>query len=264
MAPEKMNIEEPSQETPEPKEVPEVKTENPDAEVASLLKELEGLGINSPEKARNVVHASQQAGQAWNEVGRLRNEVNRLTEALQSTQQQYKQQDDTYYQEQQFNPNTIKKVMDEWYGERILGPQRQAMEAYMRDMQEVQSDPDYQSVSGIWEKHLQNPRTQQSIQSGQTTIGKEYDRLVRTYQREMLKRSHTTISGLASKLNPKPQHVERGDSQASMLPPQTDEERKEKTEKLVNRRTKGEISADKALESMIKDMLPADDPIWRM
>lgn len=247
--------EKPQIETPEVKE-PEKK---PESEVDSLLSELKRFGLEKPEQIKNIYQASQQTGRAWNEVGELRKEVDRLTQALQSQPQ--KQYEPDYGENQ---PIDLSKAIREGIRAEVMEMQKmqsEGMKRYYQELNSIQSDEDYPVVGELFEKHISNPKVAMNLQSGMSSLRDEYAKVNRTYYRELLKRTSSVLEKQAG-VRQKPPHVEQGETQSFPLPSE-DDERKENKKRIVKNRQSGIMSSDQALDALVKEFLPADDPIWQ-
>ena len=62
-------------------------------------------------------------------------------------------------------------------------------------------------VKPVWEQHVANMNTQERLQMGETTLKSEYDNVVKTYLKEMAKRSRTAIETI-TKSSQKAPHME--------------------------------------------------------
>ena len=233
-----------------PKE-PEIQTEG-------LLEELKALNITEPGQIQDIVHASQQTGKAWNEVGELRSQVAQLQEQLatQPVAQEYEEGQPVDIM------GLVKKGIREVIQTDIVGPQKQATEAYYRQMDEITRDPDYSNatIQKIWNEYQGSPAFQRKMQQGGSLLG-EWNTTVRTYYREVAGRSEKAIRGLTEQKGKTP-YVEQGETRAMPEMPPADE-RKEAANKIDKQRRDGTMSSADALRSMIDNYLPKTDPIWR-
>ena len=89
----------------------------------------------------------------------------------------------------------------------------------------------------------------------------EYNKLVRTYYREIAARSHDTIKDL-TKHKGKTPYVESGDSRETPAQVPIDE-RKEAAHKIDKKRREGTVGSQDALRDLVNTFLPKNDPIWR-
>lgn len=236
-------------------EAPKDEPQEAPSDMDALLAELEKIGVEKPEQLQNMATASAQAGKAWNMVGELK-EQNRRLQALLEQQQP---KPDDYSQ-----PVDIEKVVmsavRKFYQEDVIRPQQEAAERYYRDMEEIQADPDYEVVKDVWDKHRNSPSVVTRVQSGQSSMKTEFDKTVRTYYRELAKRSFDVFKGM--KPTARPPHIEGSESRSVQMPTEKDE-KEQKIQKYHEQRQKGALSSDAALEGIVKAALSSDDPIWR-
>ena len=244
----------------------EVKTtEQPPSEMEDLLSELQRVGIEDKNSLHNVVNASQQAGKAWNEVGELRralDQANSMISQLQNTPSQQHNYDEYGNTPSIDLKKEIRSTLRDFYMEDIIKPQQEMQQRVWREAQEIQTDPDFPIIKELWETHSRSPEFNMRLQSGQTTMKDEYNRVARTYLRELAKKSYDQLSSLNSKSREEVPHVEQGTTQSIPNIP-ADDEKKEKLGKIVKGRESGDLSSDQALDDLIKTFLPADDPIYR-
>lgn len=239
-------------------EKPEVKSE---IDTQALVKELEALNITDTKGVQDMAHASQQTGRAWNEVGELRNQVNQL-------QQQLTQRAPAPVPDFDGEPVDIQKVVKnavrDFYIEEVVTPQKQATQQYYQQVTDIENDIDYQNptVVKMWKEYVQTPNFQQKMQMGQTTMKSEYDKLVRTYFREIATRSEAAIKGLTELNTGKTPYVESGETRSNPTAVPSDD-RKEAATKIDKQRREGTLSSDDALHKLVETFLPKDDPIWR-
>lgn len=130
--------------------------------------------------------------------------------------------------------------------QRTAAAQQQTMQAWG----EIQSDEDYGLVKPVWEKKLSDPNFQLKVNSGQTTIQKEYNRTLRDFYKGIAKKSLETIKVLRGEKPATPvPHMESG-TEAILLPDElTDNQTKVKGLKdKVN--TGGMLSEDEQMDAL--------------
>ena len=262
MAEEDKQVASPTLDEGTPQEAKAPEQGQPPNEMESLLSELQRIGVEKPEQIQNMFTASQQTGKAWNEVGDLRRELAEAKQLIKSMNQPRQE-----YSEYGETPSVdLKKEMRnslrEFYMEDILKPQQEMQQRVWRESQEIQSDEDYPIVKELWEQYTRTPEFGMKLQSGQTTMKEEFGKVTRRYYRELAKRSYDTLSGLNAKSRGDIPHMESGEERSIPTPPDADE-KKDKLNRINKGRTEGSLSSDKALENIIKTMLPEDDPIFR-
>lgn len=228
--------------------VEEPKVETDDA--AKLMEELSKLDIKTPEDVQNMAFASQEAGKAWNEVGALRKEVSRLTE-LSNTPPPV----DDYSGE---SVDLGKVVEDKVQGvlNRYLQGQQQAQQAAMMAMSEVRQDEDYHIVGPVFEKHINTPEMVMRLQNGQADYVKEYNKVSTKYYKNLAQRTSQYVEKFTS--TQKPPHMEQGESQTAPLT-NRDTEKTEKLKSIKKAQKEGSVDSDKALEDIIKSVMPDID-----
>ena len=250
------------------KESPTIEETTPEAPTEintdGLLKELESLNITDPKQIQDIAHASQQTGRAWNEVGELRQQVTTLQQQLQASQNAPREIDTEFSSEPIDIRDMVKGAVREFYVDEIAKPQQQAAQNYWNEKRQVQTDQDYQNnpqIKKMWDAHEQNPDFLFRLQTGQTSMTKEFDRLRVTYFRELAKRSHETINSL-TKTEGKTPYVEPGETRSTPSPVPIDE-RNEQAQKIDKQRRDGTMSSEDALLNLVDTFLPKNDPIWR-
>ena len=230
-------------------------------DVQALLKELETIGVDSPEKLQNMATASSQTGRLARELGELRQQNAEMANMLQQLQTQNHQPAQPQYNEYgEAQGPDLQKIVEgsirNFYMNEILKPQQEAQKKVFGELSEIQNDPDYGLVQKTWNEHWNSPQTQQRVYSGQSSPRFEYDRLVRTYYREALKRSHGALKGLVDQgAKPSTPHVEQGEQQ-HVHTPTSDDEMKEQIDRL-QKNWKGE---DDDVEKLVATMFPQGDP----
>ena len=258
MADEQPNVEEPK--AVEPTAEP---TASPEAQALELLKTLDNLGVSDPAKLEGMATASAQAGNLANKMGEKNTEIAELKAMIQNLGNQSAPQNSTYEPDYGESIDIGKVVRTEVKGvvAEMQKAQADAEGNYYHELAEIQSDPDFAMVSDAWAQHTGNPNVVAAIRGGRTTMSKEYDKLVRTYQRELLKQSTATLRGLTEKGVTAPPHVESGDTHAIPLP-SVDEEQKVKLKNITD---PGKwTGSDSDIKNLVKTILPDDDPIFKM
>jgi hypothetical protein len=249
MAEESPTIEQPT--TPPPAEI----------DTKALLDELGKIGVKKPEDLVNIHSASQQVGKAWNEVGTLRQQNEQLLRAVQELQTKMSQ---PVPREPEYGTNAnegvdLGKLIDTTIKKNIRDMQQQQFDAQrhvQREYAKITNDPDFQLVEEVWKRHASTFDTQDRLQSGQSTLSEEYNNVVKTYYREIAKRSRSAIEGL-SKSGQKQPHMETGETQSRPIP-SGDQEHNKKVRQISEDRSKGNLDSNKALENLVKEFFPAD------
>jgi hypothetical protein len=134
--------------------------------------------------------------------------------------------------------------------------QFEAQRHVQREYAKITNDPDFQLVEEVWKRHASTFDTQDRLQSGQSTLSEEYNNVVKTYYREIAKRSRSAIEGL-SKGSTKQPHMESGETQSKPIP-SVDIEHNKKVRQITEDRSKGNLDSNKALENLVKEFFPAD------
>lgn len=240
----------------EPKEEQTKQEVSAEDQAKAILAELESLGINSVEKVQNVVTASSESGNLARMLGEVRQQNENLQRQIREVTQQ-RQYEPNDYGEQ---PVDIAKIMRNeirnFYQDEVVKPQVEQTNRVYSELSQIQSDEDYGLVKDVWDKHWNNPNTQHRMMTGQTGAKAEYDRVVRTYYREALKKTHGALRGVVES-KAKPPHVEVGDQTHVHMPTATDDQRA-KIEKII----KSSQGGDQDIEALVKAVFPADDPIF--
>ena len=233
---------------------------------ADLMKQLDSYGIQNQQDLDNMAKASSESGRLANYLGQTRQE----NEVLRREIQEMKQMLNNQYQQQQQQPATgdtgdgqsidLEKMIEQKMTNVLhgfVGQMNQQTNAQRAIVSEIQNDPDYKAVAPVLENHLQNPNVQAAINNGQTTLQREYDRVVKAYQREMLRKSQAVLQGLSDQ-RMAPPHTESHQISQPKTP-----EQEAKAAKLAKLREKDYVSEDD-LRDHIKDLFPDDDPMFRV
>ena len=248
MADESPTIEQPT--TPPPAEI----------DTKALLDELGKIGVKKPEDLVNIHSASQQVGKAWNEVGTLRQQNEQLLQAVRELQAKVSTPTERAPDYGTNNEGVdLGKLIDTTIKKNIRDMQQQQFEAQrhvQREYAKITNDPDFQLVEEVWKRHASTFDTQDRLQSGQSTLSEEYNNVVKTYYREIAKRSRSAIEGL-SKGSTKQPHMETGETQSKPVPSGNQEHNK-KVRQITEDRSKGNLDSNKALENLVKEFFPAD------
>lgn len=239
------------------------------ANAEQLLGTLEKLSIDTPERLEGIAYASQQAGRYANDLGQerqqvqaLRHELEELKAQAQARQHNFQPQEfDGYGYEQpqnQLTPQVISSIVGQKVNEAIgkyTQDQLRANQSLLNEYASIQSDPDYSIVQTVWDKHVANPRVQMAIQSGQTSLSREFNKTKVAYYKGIAMNARDTMRGLLSQkpAGATPPHMEQSTTQTpGMSQPETYRDRLAD----ISKNTRG---TDDDLEAMMKTMLPDDD-----
>jgi len=222
------------------------------SERADLLAALGNLGVQTPEQLQGMATASQQVGRAWNEVGELRKEVERL-----KTQERIEPPGvdnfGAFGEPEGIDFGLIIEQRLEAHDKKKADMQQQAYGNYMREMNAIASDPEYGVVKGAFERYLATPAAQFQIQTGQTSIKDVYNKVARTYLRELAMRSKNLIEGYVEGQT-KPPHIEAGDTRG-IPSPERSEERGQKLQKTSELLKSGALDSEAALTATIEEVM---------
>jgi hypothetical protein len=250
MADESEKVESPVIEAPviEAPKVPEIDKE-------ALVSELTKLGVKNPDDLVNMQRASREAGNLANILGQVRNENQELKRMIQSLQQSsqagYQSSDQPAVDLRQVVRSEVEGVV-----KGLTQQQIQAQEALENELADIETDKDFMAVSDVWQKYLNNRNTQSRLRRGETSLTREYYRLVGTYKDKMIE-AHTNALKLSSTKQKAAPHVERGDTHSPQVPA-TDDERKQKLKRISEDRSKGNLESNRALEQMVEQMFPPE------
>lgn len=224
----------------QPEEITEVSEEDIKKEILSSLAE---LGVNSAQDLSNMHMSSQQSGRLANMLGEAKNEIKALQAQIDNMNRS--QYDDYNVQNTpaSLTPDDIERVMANFYQKNILEPQQRLTQEYTRQMNEIQSDPSYNMVSEIWEAHQKNPNVIQRIQSGQTRMVDEFNKVSKMYLMRMFQAQQDVKSKV------KTPHMENRGATVPDLPDQND--KKDALNSIIKNRKEGSIDSDRALAGMI-------------
>jgi hypothetical protein len=236
---------------------------DPQAGMAEILAELQKVGVKNPEQVANMARASSEAGRLANMLGEIRRENAELRRIVEQGQTRQPKSDwdgspDTV-DLAKLVENASAKAVRGFYEENVLKPQMQARQMFYQQMEEVQGDDDYAVVKDVFEAHLQNPRTQSALSSGEATISGEYNKLVRKFYRQLADKSRVVLESFqkaGAKPGAKsPPHMESGTGSAYVPP----EQRADQKAKLLDLKSKSR-GRDDDIDAMLKTMFPDDDP----
>jgi hypothetical protein len=245
MPEEKPTIEQPTIEKPaKPNEVLE------DAE--ALLAELKKLDIQTPTDVQNMAQASELTGKAWNEVGELRKQVSELTAQL---PQKQAPQEPEYYDGESVDIGALVESKVQGVLNNYLESQQKAQQMAVRAMSEVRNDPEYGMVGKVFEEYISTPEATTRLQSGETTLKTEWLNTKAAYFKKLAQRSSKTLEGLMDKGVKAPPHIEASGSDTAPMT-NTDDEQREKFNKIKKAQKDGDLDSDKALEQIIKTSMP--------
>ena len=245
---------------PEPK-VNEPQT-NP--ELAQLLKTLESLGVDSPEKVQNLATAASQTGHMANLLGELRRSNEELKTEL--SQARVSRPTNASYDEIYGSPATpnvdIETAVERAIGRYMDGQMKNQMRAQQQVLSEIssiQNDPDYAFVEEQWNKVYNDPVIRTKVIAGETTPMVEYNRLKNNFFRNALIKMRDVLkSGGSLPGTTKPPHVET--NMPNLLPSrQTGVTQKERLREVSKQAT----GSDDDIMKMLDALLPKDDPFLR-
>jgi hypothetical protein len=257
-------VEEPQVKEMPTMEEPKTATPSPLDESKDLLSQLEKLGVKKPEQLQGMATASEQSGKLANMLGEIRRENAELKRMLQETASaRPKQQDDPYNPQPVNIEDVVERAVGKFYQNTILGPQMKAQQEFQAQIQEVQEDDHYSVLGEQFQQYIAVPKTQYAIQSGQTSLAREYRRFKDRYFTQLLTKVtdnyRTLLEGGAkpqgSKAAP---HVESSSSSNYVMPETTPDMK----ENLKNIAAKGR-GTDDDIDAMLKAILPDGDPILR-
>lgn len=245
----------------------EPKPQATEDQVKELLGTLDKLGVKKSEQLVNMATASSQSGRVQNLLGDANRRIQELEAALsgRSAKPQAPIEDT--------NGQTIDlaALIEERSGRaaeravrKVVQEMNEAQSRQWNEAMSIQADDDYGLVKEVWDKFVVTPEAQGRLRAGETTMKDLYGEVKVKYMKEMLRKSHDVIEGLASGVKPGQQklpHIEGGETRGTPTP-EPDDEKKEKIQTIAEQRRSGKMNSDAALESIIKTLLPADDPIW--
>jgi hypothetical protein len=209
--------------------------QDPTESARVVLETLNKLGIDSEDpqaaatKLENMHFASIQAGRYANDLGAERQRAQALEArlaALEAERRTYRPQDDigNIYGEQQpavpsIRPDDIRKVMREEIGN-YVNMQQQATQAQLQEYAKIRGDAEYGVVEDLFNKHIANPHVQIAMQSRQTTLSEEYNRVKTSFYKNLAKQSRDALQNLLSQTQKvaTPPHMEQSVGQAPGMP----------------------------------------------
>lgn len=232
----------------------------------ALLAELKDLGIEKPEQVRGMATASSQAGNLGNmlgearkEIAELKNYIAELSSKQGDSQQLYNEFDESSVDMSQFAKksdieDSIRKVYSE-----IVTAQQQAQKEYANQIASIRNDKLYPTIGKKFEQYFSTPEVQSSLATGARKPSDVYSEFKEAYLLEALTRSRDTIEAFASGKVSAP-HIESGNTQASAPAVSSDAEKAKRLKNLTSRESGWTGDTDQ-LTQLVKEILPADDPI---
>lgn len=250
----------------EPQEQQEQQTQEGQPDIEGLMNTLEQIGVNDPKQLEGMATASQQAGNLGNMLGQVRQEnaqLKQMLEELKTNQTQPRQQPQMDYYDEYTQPQTntrdeIRSVLRDFYNEEIIKPQRQASAQFYQDMSSIQTDEDFGLVKDQWNQHINNPEVVMKVQTGQSNMTKEYNKVVRKFYRGLAMQARDAVKNLKGQTPGQSQTVHQETGQTT--PPQTMTERDEKNRKLSKLKEGKGTGGDADIDTMLDAMFPKGDP----
>jgi hypothetical protein len=254
---------------PEPAGEQPQATEDPMKNAQALIDTLNKLGIDSEDpqsaatKLQNMHFASSQMGRYANELGterQKRQELEARLAALEAARTQRSSQDEfgEIYGQQpvapSIRPEDVRNVMREEIGN-YVAMQNQATQAQLQEYAKIRSDSEFQAVEDLFNKHISNPQVQIAMQSRQTSLGDEYNRVKTTFYKNLALQTRNTLQQLMQQRQQgaAPPHMEQASSQMQGMPVRGDIH-----DELREMATKSR-GTDDDLDAMLNKLLPDDD-----
>ena len=227
----------------------------------ALLRQLEQLNVNSPEKLENMAKASAESGNLARMLGQANDQIKGLSQQVQQLQNQPREQyydQNEYGQQNNITPSSIRDELRRFYAEEVIAPQQEAQSRILGELSQIQGDADYATFASKWDEHFNTPQIQQRIYSGQSSPLIEYNNFKLNQFRNLLGQTTQTLKGLTEKGAKPIPHVEKG-SESHVHTPDVDETRMENLKKMVD--PKHWQGRDEDIESLVKEFFPKDDPL---
>jgi len=234
-----------------------------------VLDTLNKLGIDSEDpkaaatKLENMHFASSQAGRYANDLGAERQKVQALESrlaALEATRTQRHTDDlSSIYGEQpqaapSIRPDDIRQVMREEIGN-YVNMQQQATQAQLQEYARIRGDSEYGVVEDLFNKHIGNPAVQIAMQSRQTNLSEEYNRVKTAFYKNLARQSRDALQNLLTRTQSvaAPPHMEQASGQTAGIPV-SQTSRDELIE--MQRKSRG---TDDDIDAMLAKILPDND-----
>lgn len=227
-------------------EVPEAK---PDP-YQDLKAFMETRGVKSPDDFSDYLtgletteHWKKQYGDSQNQVGELRREMERIKSQVSSG---YEQQ----YGEQPVNlRGEIKSVLGEFFNEYQQQQAANQMK-YIQERSELMKRPGWKDVQPYFDQALQSPEVALSLQSGRLTQERLYSQI---NERVLMSKINSFVQSIPEGAMTRPgPNTETSDRIKQPIPEQ--EARKQRMAKAIE---------NQDVESLLKDLIPDNDPIAR-
>jgi len=191
------------------------------ADVDSLMAQLEEAGATDAESLQGKLKASQEVGRMGQLLGEERNKVanleGQLNQALVNKQQPSQNLDiDNYGEGQSVD---LEKLIEQGF-EKVWTKKEQQAEQVQKMQQaqwsEIHGDTDYNLVKEIWEARVNNPQFVAQVQAGRIHPLRAYNQTVREYYKGIAKQSKDVITQLQKGVTPPP-HMEQGERSPNLV-----------------------------------------------
>lgn len=194
----------------------------PAIDVEGLVAELERAGVTNTQELQNKFKASSESGRLAQLLGEERKRSESLTAQMQElSQRQASQPREDIFGEPQGQPIDIEEVVGKAYRKeraREMAQMQQMQQATFEAWNRINMDEDMALVQPIWEQKLKDPTFTFKLQSGQIDPLTEYNKTVRQYYKEMMKKSVDTIKQLRGGQPPgAPPFMESGERTSANL-----------------------------------------------
>lgn len=244
-------------------ESPKAPDQGPMEAHMALIAELEKLGVQKPEQLQGMAVASEQSGKLANMLGEIRRENAQLKHMLQEVAKPKAAQHDPYSPEPVNIEDVVERAVGKFYENRILKPQQEAQMRFTQELEEVQTDDHFIVLGNQFEEYVKVPKVQYAINTGQTSLAKEYRRFKDRYFTNLLSKvtdNYRSLieSGAKGKGNVTPPHMESSGS-TNYVPPENQPDTRGRMIDL-SKKSRG---TDEDIDKMLKTLLPDGDPVLR-
>ena len=204
---EPLNVEEPKKE------------EKPSVDIDGLVQELERAGITNADELSGKLRASQETGRLAQLLGDERKRTAEYEARLRELQERPAPKQD-FMDYEQGQTVDIEAALERSV-EKVLSKREQAQrkiqEENLKKWNYIQSDEDYGIIKDVWENKLKDPNFVFKIQNGVADPISEYNNTKIGYYKNLLKKSHETLTTMQGSKKPPP-HLESGErSSANMV-----------------------------------------------
>ncbi len=231
-------------------------------DIDGLVETLDKLQIRDAQHLEGLHRTAAAHGPTAQELGSARQQIDNLQREVEALKRAPARQQDPYGEpyEQQGPQVSLFDELDRWYDTRVTQPQRQASDAYYRDVETVQGSDYYPLVQEQYESHIASPAVQRALGQGTTTHTNEFHKIV-GQKFQSIAQNLKSAADASREQSPRGEapHMDTGQVAPEVLP-----ERQEAFGTELTKIQKEHTGTDDDLEATIKAFLPDGDPFLKI